>query len=59
MWLERLEAKRDMRIAVEQLAIQEGGKAVKHNLAYARLLAESFTESYNEFCKWAESLNSI
>ena len=51
MKLERLEAKRDLGMIVERLAVSLGPRAVLHNLHYAKSFAERFVKDYNKYCK--------
>ena len=46
---ERLEANRDMKMVVERLAVTHGPKCVLHNLSFARLFAQEFSENHNKY----------
>ena len=49
---ERLEAKRDLKMTVERLAITYGPKSVLHNLSFAKKFAKAFREDHGKFCRY-------
>ena len=51
LFLERLEANRDLKMTVERLAMTHGPDAVLHNLKFCKLFVERFSEEYGQFCK--------